>query len=97
MSIVNQAIKIEQLKEERAKTINPLQLQLIQTEQDVRSVDNQIKELQKKRNALNFRRFELHERIYSHNQHFDLMIKAYQALSEKSSSSLSEQRKGEKL
>ena len=88
MSIINQAIKIEQLKEEKAKTLNPLQLQLIQTEQDIREIDNQIKELQKKRNALNFRRFELHERIYSHNQHFDLMLKVYQSinsLSEKGS------------
>jgi hypothetical protein len=78
MTELEQAIKIEQLKDEKAKTINPLKLELIrEVEPSIRSIDNQILELQKKRNALNAHRFELKNRISNHEKHFDILIKAY--------------------
>jgi hypothetical protein len=75
------AIRIEQLKNEQSKTIEPLQLRLIrEVEPRIRVIDNQIKELQKERNKFNAERYELHCRINSHKTHFELMIKAYQSL-----------------
>jgi chromosome segregation ATPase len=82
MNVINQAIKIEQLKNERSKMINPLQLHLIRdVEPRIRAIDTQIEELKKERNNLNTQRLELKNRISSHENHFDLIIKAYQTLS----------------
>lgn len=85
MSAISQAIKIEQLKNERAKMTNPLRLQLISdVTPRIRDIDNQIEQLGKERKELIAKAVELRERIKSFENHFDLMIEAYQSLSKNS-------------
>jgi hypothetical protein len=81
MNIKEQALKIEQLKNEKSKIVNPLQLRLIRdVSPRIRAIDTQLCELEKERRNLINEATELRNRINSTIEHFDLMIEAYSSV-----------------
>jgi wobble nucleotide-excising tRNase len=78
MSEMKHAIKIEQLKNEKSKMVDPLQLRLVRdVAPRIRTIDVQLCVLEKERRDLINEATELRNRINSTIEHFDLMIKAY--------------------
>jgi hypothetical protein len=80
MTEIKQAIKIEQLKQERDNSISKKRLELININSQIKNIDSQISDLTKQRHNLNATRYELWLSIERDTKHFDLLIKAYQSL-----------------
>ena len=78
MNIKEQAIKIERLKNERDAHITSQNKLIIYQDllPRVRGINSEITTLDKEREEINKKVDELRDRIKTHGQHYDLLIKA---------------------
>ena len=80
MSIKYQAIKIEQLKDEREKAKNALFIEILSVSRQIDSITNQMFNLDNERAKLFEKLKDLREKQKRDEAHYDLIIRAQQAL-----------------
>jgi len=87
MSIKEQAIKMEQLKQERSETDNATFAEILSVSREIDSISNELFKLGDKRAKLYEKLSELKEKRKRDTAHYDLVIKARQAVGFNSSDS----------
>lgn len=80
MSIKEQAIKIEQLKQERDESRNALQSEKLSISRQIDCITREMFDLGRKRAKLDEQLEELRAREKRDAEHYDLVIRARQAL-----------------
>lgn len=83
MSIKEQAIKMEQLKQERSETDNATFAEILSVSREIDSISNELFKLGDKRAKLYEKLSELKEKRKRDTAHYDLVIKARQAVQAK--------------
>jgi chromosome segregation ATPase len=83
VSEINQAIKIEQLKQEWHTKRAELQLIIVRDfKPRLQTVDSQLKSIEQEKRELNAKIFALEEKLKETDAHYSLLIRAIQSLSQ---------------
>lgn len=85
MSTREQAIQIEQLKDQRAKARDALFLEILSVSREIDKITNELFALGSKRKNLYEKLNELRKKQKHDEEHYDLLIRARQTLCEKES------------